>query len=49
MTFYQFIDKVDSYAPREWVVEGVRQAPLSEQLAGILGILIGLVIYYFIL
>ena len=47
-TFKKFLEKVDSIAPNPWYVDGVEQARPTTQLAFIIGVIIGLILYNFL-
>lgn len=43
-----FLQKVDDIAPNPWYIDGVEQARPVTQLGTIIGVLLGLIICYFL-
>ena len=47
-TFTKFLHKVDSIAPDPWYVDGVKQARPTTQLGFMIGVVIGIMLCYFL-
>ena len=46
--FTKFLKKVDNIAPDPWYVDGVKQARPTSQLGLLIGIVVGLILCYFL-
>jgi tetrahydromethanopterin S-methyltransferase subunit G len=46
--FTRFLQKVDSIAPNPWYVDGMKQARPISQLGLLIGIVVGLILCYFL-
>jgi hypothetical protein len=46
--FTKFLQKLDRIAPDPWYVDGVKQARPTTQLGFIIGVVIGIIICYFL-
>ena len=46
--FAKFLQKVDNIAPDPWCVDGVKQARPTKQLGFMIGVLVGIILCYFL-
>jgi hypothetical protein len=46
--FTKFLQKVDSIAPDPWYVDGVEQARPTTQLGFLIGVVVGIILCYFL-
>lgn len=46
--FTKFLQKVDSMAPDPWYIDGVEQARPTTQLGFMVGVVIGIILSYFL-
>lgn len=46
--FTRFLQKVNSIAPDPWYVDGVKQARPTSQLGLLIGVVVGLMLCYFL-
>jgi hypothetical protein len=46
--FTKFLQKVDSIAPDPWYVDGVKQARPTTQLGFMIGVVVGIILCYFL-
>jgi len=46
--FTKFLQKVDSIAPDPWYVDGVKQERPTTQLGLLIGVVVGLILCYFL-
>ena len=44
--FNDFLQKIDSFAPDPWYVDGVKQSRPTSQLGFFIGVILGLIIYF---
>ena len=46
--FTKFLQKLDRIAPDPWYVDGVKQARPTKQLGFMIGVLVGIILCYFL-